>query len=670
MRYLLQPLSPHLVCIILWTFLLVIPAARAQNATEFRVWVENKNSENPFFGQGWPEAFVVDGVGAEVGVQGRDLILERGVTYTIQLVNVPAHHPFYISTSVSGGGAGVYNDGVTGNFSTGNSVVTFTPGLDTPSLLYYQCGSHDFMGGRIHVIGEITVDLEPIAEGLTAPVYLTEAPNDSGLMYVVDQAGMIRIITPEGELLEEPFLDVRDRMVTLQTNFDERGLLGLAFHPEYASNGRFFIHYSAPLRDGGPAEWDHTAHISEFSVSDNPLVADPDSEQIIMQVDHPQFNHNGGAVAFGPDGYLYISFGDGGGSNDVGMGHVDDWYEVNGGGNGQAYDQNLLGSILRIDIETKPYGIPADNPFVDGPGLDEIWAFGLRNPYRMSFDSGGDNDLLTGDAGQGLWEAVYLIEGGSNYGWNVREGAHCFNTDTPLEVRPECPQEDPDGRPLVPPVIQYPHGRQVDGLGLVVVGGHVYRGSSIPELEGGYVFGDWSSSFGSPDGRVFVATERRDNTFWGFSELRFAKMPDEKIGAFVLGFGRDNDGEVYVLASSSTGPVGSTGIVYKLIPEPVDTEDTTPPEARIDVMQNHPNPFLESTTISFELQEATTVIIEVFDLLGRHVVTLLDNELSLGSHTVTWDGTNAGGQPVAGGIYIYHTTAGRTTVSHRMTLVR
>lgn len=669
MRYLLPPFSAHVICVIALAFLFTIPLATAQNATEFRVWVENKNSENPFFGQGWPEAFVVDGVGSEVGVQGRDLILQRGVTYTIQLVNVSFMHPFYISTSESGAGAGVYNEGVTGNLSTGNSVVTFTPGEDTPSLLYYQCGTHDFMGGRIHVIGEMSVDLAPIAEGLTAPVYLTEAPGDSGRLYVVDQAGMIRIITPEGELLDEPFLDITDRMVTLQENFDERGLLGLAFHPEYAMNGRFFVHYSAPLRDGGPDEWNHTAHVSEFSRSDNPLVADHDSERIILQVDHPQFNHNGGAVAFGPDGYLYISLGDGGGGNDVGTGHVDDWYEENEGGNGQAFDQNLLGSILRIDIETEPYGIPADNPFVDGPGMDEIWAFGLRNPYRISFDSGGDNELLVGDAGQGLWEAMYLIEGGSNYGWNVREGAHCFNTDEPLDGRATCPQEDPDGRPLVPPVIQYPHARQVDGLGVVVVGGHVYRGSQIPELEGGYVFGDWSASFSAPAGRVFVATERRDNTFWGFSELLFANMPDGEIGTYVLGFGRDNDGEIYVLGSSSAGPVGNTGIVYKLVPKDVSTEDS-PTTSVLEVIQNHPNPFTGTTTIAFTLHETTPVTIEIVDLLGRRVVTLLESELTVGSHSVTWDGTDAAGRVVASGVYMYRTTAGDETITRRMTLVR
>ncbi|HUG87414.1 MAG TPA: PQQ-dependent sugar dehydrogenase [Actinomycetota bacterium] len=412
------------------------------------------------------------------------------------------------------------------------------------------------------------VGLELIAEGLTSPVALMEAPDGSGRLFVVDQAGLIRIITPEGELLAEPFLDVRDRMVALQAGFDERGLLGLAFHPEYASNGRFFVYYSAPLREGAPAGFNHTSHISEFTVSDDADRADPSSERILLQVDEPQFNHNAGALAFGPDGYLYISLGDGGGANDVGLGHVEDWYADNAGGNGQDVEQNLLGNILRIDVDGgDPYGIPADNPFVGTVGLDEIWAYGLRNPYRMSFDM-ATGDLFVSDAGQALWEEVSLVTRGANLGWNVKEGTHCFDAENPTQSPEECPDEvlsgPRAGDPLVDPVIEYANGRQPGGIGLVVVGGFVYRSSTLPQLRGRYVFGDWSTSFGNPDGTLLVAKSRMKG-LWQIQELRVATSPTGRLDHFLLGFGQDMAGDVYVLGTERTGPTGATGKVWKLV---------------------------------------------------------------------------------------------------------
>ena len=208
-----------------------------------------------------------------------------------------------------------------------------------------------------------TVGLRQIAAGLTSPVALIEPPDGSRRLFIVDQTGLIRVLLPNGQLLTEPFLDLRDRMVPLMTNFDERGLLGLAFHPRYAENGRFFVYYSAPLRAGAPAGWNCTSHISEFLVSADPNRADPGSERILLQVDKPQFNHNAGTVVFGPDGFLYISLGDGGGANDVGLGHVEDWYPDNAGGNGQDITDNLLGSILRIDVDGgSPYAVPRTTP--------------------------------------------------------------------------------------------------------------------------------------------------------------------------------------------------------------------------------------------------------------------------------------------------------------------
>ncbi|HYO11650.1 MAG TPA: PQQ-dependent sugar dehydrogenase [Thermoanaerobaculia bacterium] len=417
--------------------------------------------------------------------------------------------------------------------------------------------------GQSAVGDPFTVGVRQIAAGLTAPVALIEPPDGSRRLFIVDQIGLIRVLLPNGQLLPEPFLDLRDRIVPLRPNFDERGLLGLAFHPRYADNGRLFVFYSAPLREGAPAGWDCTSHISEFLVSADPNRADPASERVLLQVDKPQFNHNAGTVVFGPDGNLYISLGDGGGANDVGLGHVEDWYPDNAGGNGQDITDNLLGSILRIDVDGgAPYAIPPDNPFVGTEGLDEIWAYGFRNPYRISFDG---SNLFAGDAGQGLWEEVSLVVKGGNYGWNVKEGTHCFDAENAGVSPAQCPSVAPGGVPLRDPVIEYANARNpIGGLGLVVVGGHVYRGGELPQLRGRYVFGDWSRSFARPDGTLLVATPRK-NGLWPIQELLVQGNPGGRLGDFILGFGRDLRGEVYVLTSDSVGPAGSTGKVYRLV---------------------------------------------------------------------------------------------------------
>jgi glucose/arabinose dehydrogenase len=419
------------------------------------------------------------------------------------------------------------------------------------------------------------VGLRLVAEDLASPVALVAAPDGSGRRFVVDQVGVIRVLTADGDLVSEPFLDLRSRIVELMPDFDERGLLGLAFHPGYAGNGRFFVFYTAPLRPGAPAGFDSTTRISEFRVSaSNPNLADPASERVLLEVDKPQFNHNGGTVAFGPDGALYVSIGDGGGADDVGLGHVEDWYLANEGGNGQDIQNNLLGNILRIDVDGgAPYAIPADNPFTGVPGCadgcDEIWAYGLRNPYRMSFDMGGDHDLFVGDAGQELWEEVSIAVSGGNFGWNVKEGTHCFSTDNPDESPAECP--DTVGAPhpragdaLIDPVIEYANHHQPGGLGATVIGGHVYRGDALPQFSGDYVFGDWSREEEEPDGSLFVANQRKTG-LWKMRQLQVATSPTRRVGHYVLGFGQDLAGEMYVLTSDRQGPSGTTGRVYRLV---------------------------------------------------------------------------------------------------------
>jgi glucose/arabinose dehydrogenase len=421
------------------------------------------------------------------------------------------------------------------------------------------------------------VGLRQVADGLTSPVTAVSAPDASGRLFIVDQVGVIRILTAGGALRPEPFLDLRSRIVPLMPEFDERGVLGLAFHPNYAANGRLFVYYSAPLRPGAPAGYDHTSNVSEFRVSaGDPNRADPASERILLQVDEPQFNHNGGTLAFGPsDGYLYISVGDGGGADDVGLGHVDDWYAANEGGNGQDIQQSLLGDILRIDVNRGvPYGIPADNPFARTPGCtdgcDETWAYGFRNPYRMSFDMGGGHALFVGDAGQNLWEEVSIAVNGGNFGWNVKEGTHCFSTANPDESPADCPDtvgagHPRAGDPLLDPVIEYPNHHQPDGIGSAVIGGHVYRGRALPQFSGRYVFGDWSAEHeDAPDGSLFVAKSRKSG-LWKMQELKVATSPTGRLGHFLLGFGQDRAGEMYVLTTDEPGPSGTTGRVYRLV---------------------------------------------------------------------------------------------------------
>jgi glucose/arabinose dehydrogenase len=410
--------------------------------------------------------------------------------------------------------------------------------------------------------------LRVVASGLVSPVDLVEAPDGTGRLFVVDQIGVIRIITNDGTLLPTPFLDVRSRMVTLNPVFDERGLLGLAFHPNFATNGRFFVYYNAPPRLAG---FDNIDRLSEFRAAAGANVADHGSERIILEIDDPQFNHNGGTITFGPaDGFLYWAIGDGGGANDVGFGHVEDWYPVNAGGNGQDIEQNLLGNILRIDVNgALPYAIPADNPFVDRLGRDEIWAYGLRNPYRMSFDMEPPHILLAGDAGQRLAEEVSVIVRGGNYGWNVKEGLYCFNAANNLQPLPTCPSVDPTtGEPLRDPVIAYPNASNpfVPGLGVTVIGGYVYRGDMLPQFRGRYIFADFSESAAQPDGQIFIAKTRDigGTGLWGFQEIHFPKLPGQEIGHYVKGFGQDLDGEVYILGTLILGPTGTTGKVFQL----------------------------------------------------------------------------------------------------------
>lgn len=402
-----------------------------------------------------------------------------------------------------------------------------------------------------------SVSLQLVSEGYASPLFLTESPDNSGRLFLLDQTGQIYIIK-DGTRLEQPFLNVQSKVI-LGAPPDERGLLGLAFHPQFASNGKFYIYYAGPLRASGPVGWDHTNYVAEYTAAANADMADPASERMILAVDHPQANHNGGTLAFGDDGYLYISIGDGGAGNDNAEGHVEDWFPDNAGGNGQDITQNLLGNVLRINVNvTEGYGIPADNPFVGTDGLDEIYAYGLRNPYRFSFAP--DNTMILADAGQELYEEINVIEKGGNYGWNVKEGNHCFSTAAPTSPPESCPTEDDMGNALIDPVIEFGNTSTLsDGLGNVSIGGYVYSGDDVSFLDNRYIFGVLTQDPEGMNGAIFAAEMSGDE--WDYEKLQVENMPDGELNMLVLGFGQDNAGEVYVLTSAGTA---ASGKVYKI----------------------------------------------------------------------------------------------------------
>jgi glucose/arabinose dehydrogenase len=390
-----------------------------------------------------------------------------------------------------------------------------------------------------------SVALEPLVTGLESPIDVAFAP-DADRRYVADRSGRI-LVHDDGGLHDTPALDIQEKVLS----GGERGLLGIALHPSVADNGRLFVRYSADSRPGTPSNFSHTFVLSEFRVDDAGTRVDPDSERTILEIPQPQSNHNAGDLAFGPDRYLYVAVGDGGAGGDEGTGHVDDWYDANRGGNGQDVTENLLGSILRLDVDetdgNRPYGVPSDNPLVGREGLDEQYAWGLRNPWRMSFDG---SDLYVGDVGQSDYEEVSLVEKGGNYGWNVREGTHCYRAS-------DCPTTASGvrgGEPLVDPIVEYPHGG-ADVSGISVIGGAVYRGSAFPDAEGVYVFGDYAV-----EGRLFAATRPDDDGLWPTTTVSLAGDGAERLQR-LRSFARDADGELYVVGTGSDG-----GGLYRLVP--------------------------------------------------------------------------------------------------------
>jgi plastocyanin/glucose/arabinose dehydrogenase len=433
-----------------------------------------------------------------------------------------------------------------GGASTSSAVVTITvSGIPIPDPI-----------PAFITKGDLAIDLETLVDGLASPLGMGAPDDGSGRMFVYDQSGLVWVVTPAGKL-PTPLLDVRSRLVTLGA-YDERGLLGLAVHPNFAQNPLIYTYTSEP--NGPEAEFpsmmpagktnNHQSVIAEWRIDPaNTNQVDLASRREILRIDQPQSNHNGGTIHFGPDGFLYIASGDGGNANDVGDGHMP-------GGNAQD-TMMALGKMLRIDVHgtnsvNGRYGVPSDNPFVSGSGLPEIYAYGFRNPFQWSFDRSTGQGYVA-DVGQNRVEEIDLLTKGGNYGWNIKEGTFWFDPSTGEVVTAPMRPAPPN---LIDPIAQYGHGE-----GLAVIGGFVYRGNAIPALQGRYVFGDWGS-FAQPSARLFYLDAT--NTIREFK----LGLNDRPLNLWVKGFGEGADGELYVFASRILGPAGNTGKMMKVVPVP------------------------------------------------------------------------------------------------------
>lgn len=416
------------------------------------------------------------------------------------------------------------------------------------------------------------VDIELFKSGFSDPLHLQHVNDDR--LFVVEQGGKIKIIQGDGTVNAVPYIDISG----LISNGNERGLLGLAFHPDYANNGYFYVNYTNPNGD---------TQISRFSVdAGNPDLADINSELSIIGYAQPFSNHNGGNLAFGPDGYLYIASGDGGSGGDPGN---------------RAQNKNLLlGKLLRIDVNNPSggnnYGIPADNPFIGDPNAqEEIWAYGLRNPWRFSFDL-TENNLWIADVGQGNWEEINRVsisEGGLNYGWRCYEGSQPFNTEN-------CPPESE----LTFPIAEYSHAN-----GCSISGGYVYRGSVYTDIAGFYFFADYCSGLiGTVDGSGNLIDHGDFSGNW-------------------VSFGEDVNKELYII------DIG--GSIYKIKGgEIAGTEDFSL-ENSLSML---PNPASENVT--FSLKTGAIETIQFYDIGGRMVFS--GKNISSNNKTVSISNLNPG----------------------------
>jgi glucose/arabinose dehydrogenase len=466
------------------------------------------------------------------------------------------------------------------------------------------------------------ISSELVASGLDRPIYVT-APAGDPRLFIVEQKGTVRLLK-EGSLLPEPFLDI-DALVKDPFQFSEQGLLGLAFHPDFATNRYFFVNYTDNAGNTVIARYEADAM--------DPDVADLGSAEIVLTQAQPASNHNGGTLEFGPDGYLYMGFGDGGGSGDP---------------DSLAQDPTtLLGKFVRIDVDPLPYAVPADNPFVGNPSvLDEIWAIGLRNPYRWSFDR-STGDLWIADVGQSAWEEIDFEPagsgGGRNYGWRYMEGSHCFK-----------PPSDCGADTLDLPIYEYGH---TEG-NCSITGGYVYRGTAIPELLGHYLFGDYCSD------RIW-ALRYEGNEITSLVELTDLLNPDGRVDGLAA-IGQDGAGELYLVDRDGT----TDGEVYRIVPDPTGVGETSGAAPSLRMGPGFPNPSGARTASELVLPAPGHVTVRVFNAAGRAVRTVLSENRQPGTHVIEWDGTDHRGDAVPSGVYFVRAEIDGRAVTRKVSVVR
>lgn len=459
-------------------------------------------------------------------------------------------------------------------------------------------------------LGQIVLSEAFPSLSFNRPVDLQHPPDSSNRIFIVSQQGIIYSFNNDSAVSSaHSFLDIRDSVSRVD---NELGLLGMAFHPDYQNNGFFYVSYNK--------KFDLRSIIARYTVSEeNPDSAVINSQQILLNIEQPATNHNGGQIGFGPDGYLYIALGDGGGGGDT--------Y-----GNGQNL-QTLLGSILRINVDdTSNYGnyaIPQDNPFAGNTDYnrEEIYAYGFRNPWRFSFDP-VNGWLWVGDVGQRQWEEVNIVESGQNYGWNIMEGRHCYNAVS-------C-----DDTGLSYPVIEYSHA-----LGLVITGGHVYRGEKVSALYGKYIYADFSST------RIWALEYDGIN-----DPVNEELMISEKE---ISAFGIDQNYELYACAFD--------GKIYKFQSDPAVKIRTEKSGTRytFSLNQNYPNPFNPITKINFQIPISSFVTLKIFDLSGHEISSLVNSYYAAGVNSINFDGSG-----LSSGIYFYQLQAGQFSQIKRMLLIK
>jgi glucose/arabinose dehydrogenase len=432
----------------------------------------------------------------------------------------------------------------------------------------------------------------------TNPIDLEYANDGTDRLFVVEQSGIIKIFQNSSSASSvKVFLDITDQV---STESDEMGLLGLAFHPDYKNNGYFYVNYTilSPSR---------MTRISRFQVSStNPDSADKNSELILIAQDQPFNNHKGGRTTFGSNGYLYLGLGDGGSGGDP---------------NNNAQNKSvLLGKILRIDVNTTQgslnYGIPPSNPFIGNTQgwREEIYAYGLRNPWRFSFDP-ATGWLWCGDVGQSAWEEIDIIQNGKNYGWRCYEGFYPYDTSG-------C-----NGTDYISPILNYDHS----GGNCAIIGGFVYRGQNVPELTGKYIYADYCSK-----------------NYWSLQYDRTNAPIDTLLLTSPFGqplaFATDKNQELYSLASD--------GKIYKFKPTATTVKSEGGKISNYYLAQNYPNPFNPSTSINFNVPEESKVHLQIIDIMGKIVNELLNENRPKGSYDLKWNASK-----FASGVYIVRMSA-------------